>query len=124
MSSPQFRESGRRVERLIDHRLEQGTRDKVLAMVLSSCSQNTTTMRVAASFPSVEVLDTLLHLFLASQLCQTSSWVHYGTLTLNRQSPEWLGAAVAAGAILTPIPTFRKFGFAVQEAVRLAIPDR
>jgi len=124
MSSPQFRESGRNVEFLIGHKLEQSTRDKVLAMVLSSCRQTATIMRVAASFPSAEVLDTLLRLFLASQLCQTSSWVHYGTLTVNRQWPEWLGAAVAAGAILTPISALRKFGFAVQEAVRLAIPDR
>lgn len=113
MNSPQFHESGRHVERLIGHRLEQGTRDKVLAMVLSSFSQTTTIRRVAASFPSAEVLDTLLHLFLAPQLCLTLSWIHFGTLTLNRQSPEWLGAAAAAGAIFTPIPTLRKFGFAI-----------
>jgi hypothetical protein len=88
MNSPQFHESGRHVERLIGLRQEQGTRNKVLAMVLSSCSQTSTMMRVAASFPSAEVLDTLLHLFLASQLCLTSSWIHFGTLTLNRQLPE------------------------------------
>jgi hypothetical protein len=124
MTSAEFQESRRRMDRVNPDRLEQVSRDKLLATVLSTCQQASVMRRIASSFPSVEVLDTLLHIFLASQLCQTSAWLHNGTLKLNAQWPEWLASTLAAGAVMTPVPTLRKFGFALQEAVRLAIISR
>ena len=35
-----------------------------------------------------------------------------------------LAMAAAAGAVLAPIPALRRFGFALQEAVRVTIPNR
>ncbi|UNI14453.1 hypothetical protein JDV02_001082 [Purpureocillium takamizusanense] len=125
MSSAQFQESRKRLERVVAEKLEQPTRDRVLAILLSTCHQNSAAAnRVAASFPTVEVMDTLVHIFLASQACQVDEWIHFPTFRLNVQWPEWVAMAAAMGAALTPLPTLRKFGFAVQEAVRITIPAR
>lgn len=117
-SSAQFEESRKKLERVVKDKLEQSARDKVLAIVLSTCRQNSTANRVAASFPSVDVMDTLAHIFLASHTCQAAGWIHFPTFKMNEQWPEWLAMAAAAGAALTPVPTLRKFGYALQEAVR------
>lgn len=123
-TSPVFQESGQRLDRVIEDKLEPSGRDRVLGIVLSTCRTNNVMTRVASSFPSVEVMDTLIHIFLASHACQVSGWIHYPSFVLNAQWPEWLAVVAAAGAVLTPIHTLRKFGFALQEAVRVTIPSR
>jgi hypothetical protein len=123
-TSPIFQESERRLDRVVADKLDQAGRDRILAIVLSTCKNNVTTTRVSSSFPTLEVMDTLVHIYLASHLCQTSSWIHYPSFNLNQQVPEWLAVVAAAGAVLTPVQTLRKFGFALQEAVRVTIPTR
>lgn len=120
--SAQLQMSGRSLERVVAESLEQAGRDRVLAIVLSTCRQNAMANRVAASFPTVEVMDTLVHVFLAAQACQADEWIHFPTFKLNDQWPEWIAMAAAVGAALTSMPTLRKFGFAVQEAVRKSSP--
>lgn len=46
------------------------------------------------------------------------SFIHMSTFTLNGQRPEWLATVTAAGAVMTPVPILRRFGFAIHEAVR------
>ncbi|KAK5624691.1 hypothetical protein RRF57_000407 [Xylaria bambusicola] len=115
-ASQQFQERHRRMDRVIKDKLDSSSRDKILTVVLGACGGNAMKIRVAASFPSAEVIDTLTHIFLAAHLCSVSGWIHFGTFVLNAQWPEWLAIAAAAGAILTPVPTLRKFGFAISEA--------
>ncbi|KAK5663369.1 hypothetical protein OQA88_3797 [Cercophora sp. LCS_1] len=114
----------RKVGKVIKDQLQSSSRDKILAVILSNCRENSVRARVAASFPSTEAMDSWVHIFLASHLCQVSAWIHYGSFSLNSQWPEWLAIAASQGAVLTPVPTLRRFGFALQEAVRLTIPDR
>ena len=114
----QFQESRMRVDRVIADKMEPPSRDKILAIVLSTCKSNSIMARVASSFPSTDVMDSLVHIFLASHLCQISEWIHYGSFALNAQWPEWLAVAASAGATLAPVQTLRRFGFALQEAVR------
>ncbi|KAF4505306.1 hypothetical protein G6O67_007270 [Ophiocordyceps sinensis] len=52
--SAQLQMSGRGLERVVAESLEQAGRDRVLAIVLSTCRQNAMANRVAASFPTVE----------------------------------------------------------------------
>ena len=115
-----------KIDRVIKDKLHSSNRDKILALVLSICRSDSTMKRVAASFPSAEVMESWIHIFLASQLCQVSAWIHYGSFSLNEQWPEWLAIAAAAGAVLAPVPTLRRFGFALHEAVRMlhAAPRR
>src|SRR3569833_18873 len=122
ISGVQFQESRQRLDRVVKDKLEPSGRDKILAIVLSTCQNNAMLTRVASSFPSTEVMDSLIHIFLASHLCQVSEWIDYASFNLNSQWPEWLACAAAAGAILTPNTTLRKFGYALQEAVRMYSP--
>ncbi|KAI0409721.1 hypothetical protein F4802DRAFT_159728 [Xylaria palmicola] len=123
-ASQQFQERQRKIDRVTQDKLDSSSRDKTLAFVLGTCRSNAMKMQIAASFPSTEIMDTLTHIFLAAHLCSVTGWIHFGTLVLNTQCPEWLVIAAAAGATMTPVPTLRKFGFAIQEAVRVAIPSR
>ncbi|KAK4199140.1 putative transcription factor [Triangularia verruculosa] len=111
-------------DRVVKDTLHSSNRDKILAIVLSTCRENRMVNRVASSFPSADMMDTWIHIFLAAHMCQVSSWIHYGSFSMNQQSPEWLAMATAAGAVLAPVTTLRRFGFALQEAVRVSIPGR
>ncbi|KAH7170586.1 hypothetical protein EDB81DRAFT_837350 [Dactylonectria macrodidyma] len=109
---------------LVHDKLEQSGRDRVLGLVLKACRQETIFNRVAASFPSCELVDTLIHIYLNSHVFQVSGWIHFPTFKLNEQWHEWIAAVAAAGAVLAPSLTLRKFGLALQESYRLTIPLR
>lgn len=117
-SSVQFRESQKRLDRVIQEKLDLSNRDQVLGLVLGTIRNNHMGAKVASSFPAVDIMDTLVHIFLAAHMCSVSGWIHFGSFALNGQWPEWLGNAIAAGASLTAVPTLRKFGSAMQEAIR------
>ncbi|KAL7901443.1 hypothetical protein HDV63DRAFT_199982 [Trichoderma sp. SZMC 28014] len=124
LSNAQFQETKKNLERVVDQKLNLSSRDQILAIILKTCRDPSTAGRVAASFPTVDVMDTMMQVFLAAHIRQVSTWIHFPTLKLNSLWPEWVGNAVAAGAVLMPAPTLRKFGFAIQEAVRITIPGR
>lgn len=107
-----------RPDRVVDDKLEPSCRDRIMALVLEACLNNSVLSRVASSFPSVEVMDSLAHIFLAWHMWQVSEFVHFPSFSLNEQPPHWLGSAAAAGAISIPIASLRKFGYALEEAVR------
>jgi hypothetical protein len=102
-------------------RLEQSCRDRILAMLLKTC-EPVNVPKVVTSFPSAELLDSLMHLFFKTELSQTDSWIHLPTFRPQFQRPELNGIIIAAGALQSSVPTIRKLGFAIQEAVRLTIP--
>ena len=107
--------------RILSERLTPSSRDKILGMVLDNCS-TVNIAKIVASFPSVEILDNLIQYFFGWQVSQIENWIHQPTFRTNSQRPELLGMIAAAGAARTSVPTVRKLGFALQEAVRLAIP--
>lgn len=104
--------------------LDQSSRDKLFAMVLGTIKAPNLT-RVASSFPSLELLDSLLQFYLTSSHCRADTWFHIPSIRPKTgMREELLGAMIAAGAFLTPDDSLRKFGLAIQEVVRLAIPPR
>lgn len=105
-------------DRVVEDKLEPSCRDRIMAIVLEACPNNTILSRVASSFPSVEVMDSLAHVFMASHFWQVSEFVHFPTFSLNEQSPHWVGSAASAGAVSMSAPSLRKFGHALEEAVR------
>lgn len=106
---------------VVNQRLGPEPRDKIAAMVLGTCDRSSFA-RVMSSFPSAELLDNLMHCYLASHLSRSDSWIHLPTFAINEQKPELIASMVAAGALLSTSLTIRKLGFALQEAVRLALP--
>ena len=101
--------------------LDSVARDKVVAMVLNTTSRSSFE-KVMSSFPPVDLLNNCVHSFLASHRAQPDTWIHMPTLKIGKQKAELLGSFISAGAILSTSPTIRKLGFAINEAVRLALP--
>jgi hypothetical protein len=118
VASSQLQRSRQGLDKVIDQKLDPSLRDRVLAIVLSTCKTPAMVTQTASSFPSAEVMDTLVHIFLASHLCSVSSWIHVPLFNMSAQWPDWIAVAAAAGGVLTPVPTLRKFGLALQESVR------
>lgn len=100
--------------------LSQTSRDKILAMILSTCKPNSIP-RAVACFPSIGLLDSLFQFSLTSPGSHAKHWLHAPTLMAGQTRPEVLAAIVAAGAVLTPDASIRKVGYAIQEAIRTAI---
>jgi hypothetical protein len=101
--------------------LDQGLRDKILAIVLSQVQPHLSL--ALSSFPSVELLDSLIQFFLASPVGGANSWIGAGGFRPKQTPhPELLLAMAAAGAILTPDVSLRKLGYALQEVVRNHLP--
>ncbi|KAF7184664.1 hypothetical protein CNMCM7691_005976 [Aspergillus felis] len=104
-----------------DHSLDLHSRDKILGIVLSQMKQPISS--VLSSFPSVQLLDSLIRYYLTAPFSTASSWIHRATFRPRQVCPELLLAMAAAGAVLTPDPSLRKLGFAMQEVVRLQLPS-
>lgn len=101
--------------------LEHTSRDHILAMLLGTCNPANISL-VVSSFPSTQVLSSLMHFHFKKQATTTDSWLHFPSFSPNNQRPELNAIVIAAGAVASSIPTVRKLGYAIQEAVRLAIP--
>ena len=100
--------------------LSQTSRDRILALVLSTCKPNSIP-RAVACFPSVGLLDSLFQFSLTSPGSHAKHWIHAPTLLADQTRPEVLAAICSAGAVLTPDGAIRKVGYAIQEAIRTAI---
>ena len=100
--------------------IAQTARDKILAMILSTCKPNSIP-RAVACFPSVSLLDSLFQFSLTSPGSHAKHWIHAPTLLAGQTRPEVLAAIIAAGAVLTPDVAIRKVGYAIQEAIRTAV---
>lgn len=100
--------------------LSQTSRDKILAMILSTCKPNNIPRSVSC-FPSISLLDSLFQFSLTSPGSHAKHWIHAPTLLAGQTRPEVLAAIIAAGAVLTPDAAIRKVGYAIQEAIRTAV---
>ncbi|KAH7129185.1 hypothetical protein EDB81DRAFT_950885 [Dactylonectria macrodidyma] len=100
--------------------LGMATRDRILAMIVTCCRPENS-FRATASFPSVELLDTLLQYYLTSPVTGAASFLHLAAFNPNTSRPELVAIMAAAGAALTSDPTLTKLGYAIQECVRVAI---
>ncbi|KAE9982895.1 hypothetical protein EG328_010442 [Venturia inaequalis] len=110
--------------RTTSEKLDQCCRDKIIAIVLSTCKRETM-FRSVSAFPSVELLDIVLQFYLTSPLSGADSWLHIPTFcSTTKDRTEVLLSSIAAGAVLTPDNSLRKLGFALQEANRVYLGDR
>lgn len=99
-------------------------RDRVLSMILGTVARPAVN-RIITGFPSLESLTNLVHhAFLHIKQKQINSFIHLPSFNATPQRPELLGAIIALGAVSSPILGVRKFGYAVQDAVRIAVLQR
>ncbi|KAL4974129.1 hypothetical protein BDW66DRAFT_161511 [Aspergillus desertorum] len=94
-----------------EQRLDLSSRDRILGIVLSQMKHPISA--VLSSFPSVQLLESLIRYYLTAPFSSAHSWIHRGTFSPQKVS----------GAVITPDPSLRKLGFAMQEVVRLQLPS-
>ena len=101
--------------------LSQTARDRILAMILRLTTE-TASNRIVTSFPSLEILrDLIHHALMHMRMRQIGNFIHFPSFDMNKQRPELLGAIIAYGSVTSPSPAVRKFGYALQETIRVAI---
>ncbi|EWZ95469.1 hypothetical protein FOWG_05372 [Fusarium oxysporum f. sp. lycopersici MN25] len=106
--------------RVTSAKLEGPARDRILMMVVNSCRSDHLSKAVA-SFPSAELLDTLLQYYLTSPVTHATSFIHAASFNPNQKRPELVAAMAACGAVLTSDPALSKLGYAIQECLRIAV---
>ena len=96
-------------------------RDRILAMMLRITS-GAASKRIVASFPSLDILrDLIHHALIDMRERQVGNFIHVPSFDMDKQRPELLGAIIAYGSVTSPSPAVRKFGYALQEVIRIAI---
>ncbi|RSL82384.1 hypothetical protein CEP51_005205 [Fusarium floridanum] len=121
--SPESRVSLNTNTRVTCAKLGGPARDRILMMIVNSC-QSDSLSKAVASFPSVDLLDTLVQYYLTSPHTRAVSFIHAASFDPNEKRPELVAAMVACGAVLTSDPALCKLGRAMQECLRLAISRR
>jgi hypothetical protein len=101
--------------------MKTAARDKILTLIVNNCRPENLP-GIVASFPSIELLSTLLQYNLGSSVVRSHSFIHVATFNPNEKKAELLASLAAAGAVLTSDPTLMKLGYAMQECVRIATP--
>ncbi|KAH6662933.1 c6 zinc finger domain-containing protein [Plectosphaerella plurivora] len=103
--------------------IQRTTRDRLLAMILSTCRPEHTHL-VSRAFPSAELLNNLLDRFASDHRLQADASVHLPTLKTSEAWPVFLASIIAMGALKTGDRALHRFGFALQEAVRTTLPSK
>lgn len=119
IDSPESRTTASR--QILSERLSQSSRDLIFGMVLEA-SRRVDMTRIMKSFPSANLLDSLVQSFFELHQQQIDTWVHGPTFRPSQEDPETLAAFAASGAVRSPVPTLRKLGYALMEVVRRQFP--
>ena len=107
-------------KRTTAEKLDLAARDKIFGIVLNT-TLRTPLSKALSSFPSVELLDSLIQFYLTTPASDASKWIHTASHVPKKTRPELLLAMAAYGAVLAPDLALRKLGFALQEICRRSI---
>ncbi|KAL5614900.1 hypothetical protein BROUX41_004979 [Berkeleyomyces rouxiae] len=108
-------ESRKKLQSIISDKISSESREAMMSLISRSSNSSSIPRKIFVSFPSLEAIDGFAHIYLASHLSSPTNFIHLPTIKLNSQSLDWIAAVVAFGAVLTPVPTIRRFGFAIQQ---------
>ncbi|KEQ67409.1 uncharacterized protein M437DRAFT_80055 [Aureobasidium melanogenum CBS 110374] len=108
--------------RVTSEMLSYTMRDRIMALFMSSSNEETL-QKTMQSFPSLELLDSLLQYFLSSKTAISNRMMHLPTFRPNNARPELIAAMVVGGATLAPDVSLRKMGFALMEVIRVGVPQ-
>ncbi|KAI6838071.1 hypothetical protein KC332_g6773 [Hortaea werneckii] len=105
--------------RIMHFDIEQPARDRMIRVVTKVAHRHLS----MPSFPSLELLEDLIDVFISQDSNEITSFIHTGTFNSQTARTELLLASVAAGARFVALPQVWKMGLVIQEVVRLAIAD-
>ncbi len=95
-------------------RMNAATRDRLFAVVLAENNDPIRTL----SFPSLELLNYLLHAHFVHDNYQRDSWIHSASFKPDSTLPELVGSVISHGASFIAVPAIWQFGLAMQEVIR------
>ncbi|KAK5697728.1 hypothetical protein LTR17_023845 [Elasticomyces elasticus] len=105
--------------RLVHCDLRHAERDRMIRVV----TQVANTRVTMPSFPSLELLEDLVDIFLLQDSSAIDSYIHSATFVSGKARTELLLAMVAAGARYVSLSPVWKMGLVIQEVVRIAVGE-
>ena len=99
--------------------LEVEARDRILRLVTSVAASRLS----ISSFPSLELMNDLLNVFVMQERHSIDSYIHWPSLDSRKMRTETLLGVIAKGATFVALPPVWKIGLVFQEITRLAIAD-
>ena len=99
--------------------IDQSMRDRLMIMLLHAFQQTSSQTPSLHSFPSSRILTELFQLSFVQQTVGIDSWIYPEIKNRGMPSTVLIAALVANGAIQSPLSAVHKFGFALQEALRI-----
>ncbi|EEU33956.1 uncharacterized protein NECHADRAFT_88030 [Fusarium vanettenii 77-13-4] len=108
---------------VIPDQIPSARRDEMV-IVASHCFATSRSTQPIPCFPSVEILDELLKIFLTAQKDQPMSFIHIPHFSVSSCEISLLMACIAAGAASSPNLTAHRFGLALVEVLRRDLPTQ
>ncbi|RGP64191.1 cytochrome p450 [Fusarium sporotrichioides] len=99
--------------------LSPARRDEIIVAVIGGTQTAAQSLLAVRMFPSAEILDKFLKIFLTDQETSDSAFIHIPTFDPSTCSLSLLIACIAAGAASSPNPSARKFGLGLSDVLRL-----
>ncbi|KIN09141.1 hypothetical protein OIDMADRAFT_150272 [Oidiodendron maius Zn] len=99
--------------------MDSNTRDRILSLLISKCRD----ANQVRSFPSLDLMNNLIRIFLAQEILRTHCLIHVGTFNSSKCLPQLLLAIIALGASYISVPSIWKMGLALQEVVRHTVAE-
>jgi hypothetical protein len=99
--------------------VDQKTRDMLLIMLSDAFQRSDIQTPSLSAFPSAKILTDLLRLSFVQDTLGPESWVRLDIGGAERPRTVLIAALVANGASRSHLPTIHRFGFALQEAMRI-----
>lgn len=106
-------------ERRLHCNIENEARDRMIRVV----TQTADTRLTIPSFPSLELLEDLIDVFLMEENSAIDSFIHTSSFSPPSCRTELLLAMVAAGATYIALAPVWKMGLVIQEVVRMALAN-
>jgi hypothetical protein len=101
--------------------LDASLRDGMFALVLKMTMNKSA--RPVPTFPPLDILNHILHIFFVRQRYQVDHWIHAPTFSAKKSCPHLIIALISAGSTFISVPAIWKMGLALQEVVRLAVGE-
>jgi len=102
-------------------RLDASLRDRMFALVLKMTMKNSA--KSVPTFPPLDILNNILHIFFVRQSYQVDHWIHAPTFSPAKACPHLIMALISAGSTFISVPAVWKMGLALQEVARLAVVE-
>lgn len=110
-----------RQQRCLLRPMDSTARDRIVAMLLTVC-EKANYQNIAQLLPSPSTLQAFADDFLFSVQCSIDDWIHLPTFLPSGCMPELLAGMISAGAVASSTARAQKFGYALHESTRLALP--